>query len=127
VNENGSKVWYIPDAFLPEAVQSAGPYTGHEAICVLNVSSSDATLHLDLFFEDRPPAKDIEVVVPAERTRHIRMDDPAQLGGFEVPVSIGYAVRVRSDVPVIVQYTRVDTTQTQCALLSTMAIPWSEA
>jgi hypothetical protein len=119
----GARVWFIPDTFLPAPRRGDGPYVGHEAICILNTGVSDARVTLDFFFEDRAPVKGLLVVVPAERTRHIRMDLPDQLGGFEVPVGIGYAVRLRSDIPVIVQYTRVDTTQQQCALMTTLAYP----
>jgi hypothetical protein len=119
----GSTTWYMPDTYLPEPVPADGPYVGHEAICVLNVTDRDAALLLNFCFEDRPPVKDVAVTVPAERTRHLRLDKPEQIGGFRVPVGVPYAIRVRSDVPVIVQYSRLDTTQTQCTLMTTMAYP----
>ena len=119
----GSTTWYVPDTFLPEPVPADGPYVGHEAICVLNVTDREAALLLDFYFEDRPPVKGVAVTVPAERTRHLRLDKPEQIGGFRVPVAVPYAMRVRSDVPVIVQYSRLDTTQTQCTLMTTMAYP----
>lgn len=121
MTEHGANSWYIPDAYLPEPVAGDGPYRGHEAICVLNVAKQDAALLLDFYFEDRAPKKGVAVTVPAERTRHLRLDRPEQMGGFEVPVGVPYAIRVRSDVPVIVQYSRLDTTQKQCTLMTTMA------
>jgi hypothetical protein len=120
---HGATTWFVPDAYLPEPVVADGPYVGHEAICVLNVTDRDAHLLLDFYFEDRAPARDIPVIVPAERTRHLRLDRPDQIGGFAVPVSVPYAIRIRSDVPVTVQYSRLDTTQTQCTLMTTMAYP----
>jgi hypothetical protein len=123
---SGATVWYIPDAYLPEPVAADGPYVGHEAICVLNVTSRDATLRLDFYFEDHDPVKDIQVIIPAERTRHLRLDKPEQIGGFHVPVGVPYAIRIRSDTPVVVQYSRLDTTQVQCTLMTTMAYPLSE-
>lgn len=119
----GSTTWYIPDAYLPEAVPADGPYVGHEAICVLNTTDRDAALLLDFYFEDRPPVRDVAVTVPGERTRHLRLDKPEQIGDFSVPVGVPYAIRVRSDIPVIVQYSRLDTTQIQCTLMTTMAYP----
>ncbi len=120
---SGATTWFIPDAYLPEPIAGDGPYVGHEAICVLNVTNQDATLLLDFYFEDREPVRDIRVIVPAERTRHLRLDRPEQIGGFAVPVGVPYAVRLRSSVPVTVQYSRLDTTQTQCTLMTTMAYP----
>jgi hypothetical protein len=119
----GSTTWYIPDTYLPSPVTADGPYVGHEAICVLNVTGQDASLLLDFYFEDRPPVTNVAVSVPAERTRHLRLDKPEQVGGFCVPVGVPYAIRVRSNIPVIVQYSRLDTTQTQCTLMTTMAHP----
>lgn len=119
----GARNWFVPDAYLPEPVHSDGPYVGHEAICVLNVSDRDASLLLYFYFEDRPPVKDISVLVPAERTRHLRLDKPDQVGGYKVPIGVPYALHIRSDIPIIVQYSRLDTTQVQCTLMTTMAYP----
>jgi Anabaena sensory rhodopsin transducer len=38
----GAHVWLIPDGYLPEASQ--GDQQSHEAICVLNSGTQDATL-----------------------------------------------------------------------------------
>jgi hypothetical protein len=119
----GATQWFIPDTYLPEPVHADGPYVGHEAICVLNVTEQDAALALDFYFEDRAPVKGVQVVVPAERTRHLRLDRPEQIGGFQVPVGVPYAVRLRSTVPIIVQYSRLDTTQVQATLMTTLAYP----
>lgn len=119
----GARNWFIPDAYLPEPVQSGGPYVGHEAICILNTSSEDASLLLTFYFEDRPPVRDIQVTIPSERTRHLRLDKPEQVGGYAVPVAVPYAIHIYSDIPVIVQYSRLDTTQVQCTLMTTMAFP----
>ena len=67
--------------------------------------------------------KNVRVTVGAGRTRHIRFDKPEQLGGFRVPAGVPYALRVESDVPVVVQHSRLDTTQPNCAFLSVMAHP----
>jgi len=123
MNTPGALTWFIPDAYLPPPIVGDGPYVGHEAVCVLNVSAQDAVLRLDFYFEDRPPVKDVTVTVPAERTRHLHLDKPEQIGGFAVPVGVPYAIRIRSNVPVIVQYSRLDTTQVQCTLMTTMAYP----
>ena len=120
---SGATTWLIPDAYLPEPIAADGPYVGHEAVCVLNATSRDASLQFDFYFEDRDPVKDIRVVVPAERTRHLRLDRAEQIGGFSVPVGVPYAIRVRSNVPITVQYSRLDTTQAQCTLMTTMAYP----
>ena len=113
--------WFIPDAYLPAA--GDGPPFGHEAVCVLNPGDREAHLTLDLYFEDRPPVRGIAIAVGAERSRHLRMDDTAALGGTQVPRETPYAIRVTSDVPVAVQYSRLDVAQPNYSLMTTMALP----
>ncbi|MGI8541745.1 MAG: sensory rhodopsin transducer [Rubrobacteraceae bacterium] len=111
----GARVWLIPDGFIPE--ESSGSQESHEAICVLNASERDAKVSISFYFEDREPIKDVPVEVPAERTRHIRTE------GVEVPRGVPYAVRVESDVPITVQHSRMDATQTALSLMTAMAYP----
>lgn len=117
----GAKVWLIPDGFIPEG--STGGLESHEAICILNTSRRDARLSMTFYFEDREPVRGEAVVVPAERTRHLRTDRPEQVGGAELPRGVPYAVRVESDVPVVVQHSRMDTGQEALALMTVLAHP----
>ena len=126
----GHRVWIIPDAYLPplspedEAKQATGKgYWSHESLCIVNTGPKPAHLTLSFYFEDRPPKKNVAITVGAERTWHIRFDKPDLLGGFRVPAGVPYALRVESDVPVVVQHSRLDTTQPNCAFLSVMAHP----
>jgi hypothetical protein len=114
----GARVWLIPDGYIPE--ESSGAHESHEAICVLNTSTEEARLSISFYFEDREPVRDVEVVVPAERTRHVRTD---QLGGAEIPRGVPYAIRVGSSIPVVVQCSRMDTTQPALSLMTAMAHP----
>lgn len=117
----GERVWIIPDGFIPE--RSSGAEESHEAVCILNTSSREARLLLSFYFEDRDPIKNARVMVPPERTRHVRIDDPDQLGGIILPRGVPYALRVESDVPVVVQHSRMDTSQEALALMTTVAYP----
>lgn len=117
----GSKAWYIPDGYYPSF--STGKFPSHEAICVLNPTGEDASITITLYFEDRAKMTGFTVVCPAERTRHIRMDQLKNSAGQGVPQGVAYAMMVESDRPVIVQYSRMDTTQAEMALMTTMAYP----
>jgi hypothetical protein len=117
----GAHTWLIPDAYIP--ARSTGDLPSHEAVCVLNTGSSEARLDLSFYFEDRDPVTGVLVVVPGERTRHIRTDDPGSLGGLEIPRAVPFAIRVRSDVPVTVQHSRLDSSQEALALMTTMGHP----
>lgn len=114
----GARVWLIPDGFIPE--ESSGSQESHEAICVLNTSLEEARLSISFYFEDREPIKDVVVVIPAERTSHVRTDS---IEGAALPRGVPYAIRVESNVPVAVQYSRMDTTQPALSLMTAMAFP----
>jgi hypothetical protein len=119
-NAKGAVNWYIPDGYIPE--KSSGELTSHESVCVLNCSSDEALIRFTIFFEDRDPLEDILVVVPPRRTKHIRTSSLLK-DGAPIPIGVPYAIEVRSDIPVIVQYSRLDATQAENALMSTMAFP----
>ncbi|UJF36004.1 sensory rhodopsin transducer [Paenibacillus hexagrammi] len=114
----GEKYWFIPDGYIPE--KSSGELTSHESVCVLNTSSDEALLRFTIFFEDREPMEDILHVVPARRTRHIRTSSLMK-DGAPIPIGVPYAIEVQSDIPIIVQYSRLDSTQAENTLMSTMA------
>ena len=118
----GHRIWYIPDGYLPPT-SYAGSLVSHEAVCVLNTGAENATVRLTIYFEDREPLRDLTSHVPAERTLHIRLDNPQHTGNHRLPAGVPYAIRVESDVPVIVQHSRLDATQPALALFTTMAYP----
>jgi hypothetical protein len=116
----GSTTWVIPEGWIPPT--STGPepaMTSHETACILNTGDRDAHVEITLFYPDREPVGPYRVTVPARRTLHQRfneLDDPEP-----VPRGSDYASVIVSDVPVVVQYTRLDSRQPANALLSTMA------
>ncbi len=112
------KTWYIPDAYYPSSKN--GEYVSHEAICFLNVGKEDAEAAMTLYFEDRDKLEGFSVTVPAERTVHCRMDKIRNRDGVPVPTDTPYAVKVESEAELTVQYTRVDTTQAELAIATTI-------
>lgn len=120
----GARTWTIPDAYLPAAGKPGKTgYVGHESLCVLNTSSRLAQLRIGFYFADREPETTAVITVAAGRCRHIRFDDPAQLGGFIVPREVPYGLRVESSVAIVVQHSRLDVTQPNMAFLSAIAHP----
>jgi hypothetical protein len=116
----GRTTWAIAEGYIPS--RSTGPepaMTSHETACVLNATDRDAQVTITCYFADRDPVGPYRVIVPARRTRHVRfndLDDPEP-----IPRDTDYASVVRSDVPVVVQHTRLDSRQAENALLSTLA------
>lgn len=115
----GKCEWLIPDAFFP--VKDNGDYVSHEAVCVLNTGDTDAKLDFTLYFEDREPVKGFGAVCPAERTHHVRLDKLKAANGDTIPKGVPYAIYVKSNVPVVVQYSRCDTTQSELAFMGLLA------
>ena len=115
----GAKTWYFPDGYLP-AKSVAGDMEAHEALMLLNTGESDAQVSLDVYFSDRLPIKNIGVNVPAERVIALRLDHPEDMGGHEIPLLTQYALRVVSDTKIVVQFGRLDTTQSNMAYYGAM-------
>ncbi|HEV7369108.1 sensory rhodopsin transducer [Arenibaculum sp.] len=119
----GKRVWAIAEGYIPGESNGPAPaMTSHETICVLNTGDEDARIEVTLFFTDREPAGPYREMVPARRTRHIRLNDLET--PEPVPRYTDYAMLVRSDRPVVVQHTRLDSRQAENALMTTIA--WSE-
>jgi hypothetical protein len=87
----------------------------HEALMLFNTHEKEARASLDIFFSDRPAVKDIKVFVPAESIKTLRLDHPGDLAGLVIPPLTQYGLRVRSDLEIVAQFGRLDTTQVNMA------------
>jgi hypothetical protein len=118
----GKTRWVIPEGYIPVGSTGSGrAFESHETACFLNAGERDANVRITLFFSDRNPVGPYRVSVPAKRTRHVRFNDltdPAP-----VPRDTDYSSLIESDVPIVVQHTRLDSRQAALALLSTIAFP----
>jgi hypothetical protein len=74
---------------------------------------------ITVFFADREPAGPYRVTVPARRTRHVRFNDLTD--PEPIPRATDYASVIESDVPIVVQHTRLDSRQADNALITTIA------
>ena len=117
----GKKTWLIPDTFLNSISKNGN--VSHESICVLNTSDVDAVLNLTLFFEDRDAITSFKSQCAAMRTHHVRMDKIRDDNGEAIPHDVPYAVLVESNTPIVVQYSRLDTSAAEMALMTTIGYP----
>lgn len=120
----GKKTWLIPDAFLHSV--SKNEQVSHEAICVINTSDIDAEISLTLYFEDREKICDFSSFCGAGKTHHIRLDKIRSANGDMIPRDTPYAILVESNVEIVVQYSRLDTSEVEMALMTTIAYPVEE-
>lgn len=118
----GRKIWAIPEGYIPSQSNGLAPtMTSHEAMCFLNADAMDARVRVTIFFADREPARPYQFTVAARRTRHVRFNDLHE--PEPIPHDTDYSSLIESDVPVVVQHTRLDSRQAESALLSTIAHP----
>ena len=115
----GATTWLIPDGYWQTF--STGKFPSHEAVCVLNTGDTDAKITMTLYFEDREPMKEFVSHCAARRTHHVRMDKLKNSKGEPVPQGVPYAILVESNTPVVIQYSRMDTTQAEMALMTAIA------
>jgi hypothetical protein len=118
----GSKVWVIAEGYIPEGGHGPAPtMTSHETVCILNASGQPAHVALTIYFSDREPVGRYRVVVPARRTRHLRFNDLRE--PEPIPRGTDYSCVIESDVRIVVQHTRLDSRQSENALMTTVAYP----
>ncbi|MGH7847833.1 MAG: sensory rhodopsin transducer [Candidatus Binatia bacterium] len=116
----GATQWAIPEGYIPAWSHGPDPQLkSHETVCILNTADRDAQVTITIYYTDREPAGPYRLAVPARRTRHVRFNDLTD--PEPVPVATDFASVIESDVPVVVQHTRLDSRQAENALLSTMA------
>jgi len=120
----GKKTWLIPDTYLNSVSKNQSP--SHESVCVINTSVIDAKIKLTLFFEDREKRDDFESFCGAGKTHHIRLDKIRSKSGEPIPKDVPYAILLESNVQVVVQYSRLDTSAAEMALMTTIAYPVEE-
>jgi hypothetical protein len=116
----GRTHWAIAEGYIPG--ESNGPkpeMESHETACILNTTDKEAHVEITIYFEDQEPVGPYKITVPAKRTSHIRFNDLKD--PQPIPTDTDYASTIISDVPIVVQHTRLDSRQAENALLTTIA------
>ncbi len=116
----GRKRWAIAEGYIPsQSSFSDRALISHETACILNANDTEAHVQITLFFADREPVSPYRVTVAARRTLHLRFNDlkdPAP-----IPRDTDYSSVFESDVPIVLQHTRLDSRHAEVSLLSTTA------
>ncbi|MBQ9162394.1 MAG: hypothetical protein IJX74_03870 [Clostridia bacterium] len=114
----GKNTWVIADGYMSDTKK--GEYVSHEAVCVLNLSGKKANIDLTIYFEDCEPIRGLHAVCENDRTNHIRLDKIVNDEGKQIPRNKPYAILVESDQPIVVQCSRLDVSQPEYALMTTI-------
>ncbi len=116
----GRKRWAIAEGYIPSASSfSERALISHETACILNAGDQDAKIAITIYFANRDPVGPYRTTVGDRRTLHLRfndLDDPQP-----VPRDTDFASVFESNVPIIVQHTRLDSRRAEIALMSTTA------
>lgn len=119
MKNSGKKQWLIADGYMSDTKN--GEFVSHEAVCVLNLSKKIAKIHITVYFEDREPLTGFVAECQSNRTNHIRLDKIKNSDGILIPHNVPYALLIESDVPVVCQHSRMDVSQAEMTLMTTMA------
>lgn len=118
----GSKRWAIAEGYIPpDKTDKPHWLISHEAVCLLNASDDAANVELTLYFADREPVGPYRVTLPPRRTQHLRFNDLRE--PEPIPPGTDFSTVIESDVPIVVQHTRLDSREGRFGLLSTIAYP----
>ena len=115
----GRTRWAIAEGYIPAWSHGPRPeFESHETACILNAGEADAHVAITVFFADREPAGPYRVTVGARRTLHLRFNELRH--PEPIPKGTDYSTVIESDVPVVVQHTRLDSRRGPAALLTTV-------
>jgi hypothetical protein len=116
----GRTHWAIAEGWIPPYSHGPEPaMESHETACILNTNDTDAHVEITIFYSDRDPVGPYKITVPARRTKHVRFNNLDKPEPF--PRGTDYASTIISDLPIVVQHTRLDSRQSENALLTTIA------
>lgn len=116
----GKKVWAIAEGYIPTWSTGQAPdLTSHEAACILNTSDQPAHVELTIYYSDKDPVGPYRLLVEPRRSLHIRFNELKDPAAIE-PGST-YSSLFVSDVPVVIQHTRLDSRQAANAVMTTIA------
>jgi hypothetical protein len=115
----GHKRWAIAEGYIPsQSSFTDHALISHETACILNAGDRDAHVTITIYFANREPIT-YRVSVAARRTLHLRFNDLKDPD--PVPRDTDYSSVFESDVPIVVQHTRLDSRHAEVSLLSTTA------
>lgn len=121
----GRKNWAIAEGWIPSWSNGPEPeMLSHETACILNPNDTDAHVEITIYYSDREPVGPYRLTVPARRTLHQRFNDLKD--PEPIPVGTNYASTITSDIPIVVQHTRLDSRQAENALITTIAFSGNE-
>ena len=108
--ELGKKTWALAGSRIPLEQTGREPeFTSHDSLWMLNTTDHDAEVEITLYYADREPVGPYPLKVEARRVRQVRFND--LINPEAMPLETDYGAVVVSSVPIVVQFSMVDTRQ----------------
>lgn len=121
----GRTRWAVAEGYIPsQSSFSDRALISHETACILNAGDQEAHVNITIIFTDREPIGPYRVAVTARRTLHLRFNDLEQPA--PVPRDTDYSSVFESDVPIIVQHTRLDSRHAEVSCFQPRLTPRSK-
>ena len=95
--------------------------SSHDKLCLRNAGQQMANVEVAIVSTNREPVEPYRLTIASRRVRPIRVND--LIFPEAIPLETAYAAVVRSDVPLVVQFTRQDTGRAARAIAGSMAYP----
>jgi hypothetical protein len=116
----GKTEWVIPAGHIPLHSTGQEPdFTSHDKISILNTSGQPAKVQMTFYYGDEDPVGPYNCSVAGQRIRKLRINE--LIDPLPVFLDRPYALVVRSDQPVVVQFSRQSTEQSSYALAGGVA------
>ena len=117
----GRKHWAIAEGYIPSQSSFSDPaLISHETACILNAGDKEAHVRITIYFADREPIGPYRVTVSAASyiASALQRSQGSARRSRATPTILLY---FESDVPIVVQHTRLDSRHAEVSLLSTTA------
>lgn len=96
-------------------------FISNDKIAVLNTSAEEAKIELVIFYEDEVPAGTYKIKIMPQRLKKIKFND--LIDPTAMQLERNYSCYIKSNVRVVIQFSRMNTGSGTIAQMSTMAFP----
>jgi hypothetical protein len=115
----GKRVWVVAGGHVPLVSRGPEPaFTSHDRLAILNAGGRPARVELTLYYADAEPVGPYCIDVAPRRVRKVRLNE--LIDPFAMPLGEPYGAVIRSDRPIVVQFSRLDS-GTDAAITGTVA------
>ena len=118
----GKLDWAFSGGRIPfDSTGEEPEFNSHDKISVLNASEEEAIIEIFMFYETKAPVGTYEVRIKPKRLRKMRIND--LIDPEAVRLERNYGCYIRSNFPVVIQFSRMNTGQNANAIMGTLAFP----